>query len=353
MKRLLFLIFFLTSAAFANPAPNIGVGGEGVLLETQIYSRDLYDYDLHLSPWIGPAASTELKAAVVAWNPLQLSDFECELLARKLTDLNRYHNYLGEEIFEVLRFFSWRFTEAELGLTYPDEARVLVSSDQRVPIVNRHLKDILIQRATFSRLDERNKVALIIHEAVHALLHSFEGDIWTVGSMSEARQVTASFFDESNLRSPQYKKSILPSLAWGWLGASSFRYSTFKPISFTEKPSQWMFALMEDRISLVRIKITDDLSAEKVGALVRQSCQDFFAKNSKINYIEKQTQSVRSVTGDFYNDPKTGIRLFSVQVDYTTPMEFIEVAITTPTDCEKALWDYIARSIGMTALDHH
>lgn len=190
----------MSSISFADFF-KVGNAGEGILIDTGVYTRDLYDYNLHVSPWIGLEASPSLKMQVAAWNSLGLSEDEIHLLARKLTDLNKSHKYLGDEIFEALRFFTWQWTDQDLVLIEPDEVRTPVPPGQRIPIANRYLKSILVQRQNFARLDPANKIALLLHEAVYSLMKYRNGRHVRGPSLSITRQIVANFFDQKGLNS--------------------------------------------------------------------------------------------------------------------------------------------------------
>ena len=211
MKKILVLFSILLSLhADAGGFVIVGNGGEGVMIDGRIYNRDLYDFDLHFFPWIGPTRDPEIERALKDWNPLNLSVQQKDLLVRKLSDLENAEAHLGKVLALAFRVFSWRFTDGELVLIQPDQIRKVLDQSQRVSIANRHGQTVLIQKMSFSLLNDENKIALLIHEIVYALMrtsHSFDG-ISESPSLATTRQIVAGFFSFENLKNPAFVRFV-------------------------------------------------------------------------------------------------------------------------------------------------
>ncbi|KYG64792.1 hypothetical protein AZI86_11345 [Bdellovibrio bacteriovorus] len=180
----------------------VGSGGEGYESEGQIYTRDLYDYDLHKTPWFGNDRDPILEARLKNWDQLDLSAEERDLLLRKLTDLNARHPYLGDDIMMVLEYFRWSYSNEKLVLLEPDEIRKPIDKTKRVSIANRFINSILVERNAFQKLDSKNKIALLLHEAIYSLtdIHYNEKGMAVV-SVATARLITSTLFDKAALES--------------------------------------------------------------------------------------------------------------------------------------------------------
>ncbi|MBX3041986.1 MAG: hypothetical protein KF789_14865 [Bdellovibrionaceae bacterium] len=201
IRRLPFLaLLFFPLSLLAAPLFNstlVGNGGEGILTDdSRLYTRDLFELSLHENPAFGSESDPHLRAKLQIWNPLALSRQQQSLLLRKLTDIKKAFPPLAFGLVSVLQHYQWSYTDMPLVLL-EDESRLQIPTEKRVSIANRYLSSILIQRAEFEKLDDANKVALILHEAIYALVlpqkvaPSLEIEIQ---SAAFTRQVTALLF---------------------------------------------------------------------------------------------------------------------------------------------------------------
>lgn len=317
MKLWIFLIFTATLGyGLSAPADyfRVGNGGEGVLLADGVYTRDLHDFHLHRAPWFGQEVEASLLAKVTAWNPLALSPEECELLARKLTDLNRFYDFFGDDVMEVLQFFYWTLTDQDLVLIEPDEVTTPVYPQQRLAIANRHLGSILIHRENFARLNGPNKVALLIHEAVYSLMHYKEANRVVGQNLLKTRQLTAGFFDERQQQSPE---SLLPLLISSLRIDLKREKDMIAPISDTEERSKVRVVLVSASRSTKTFLVEKSEAKEIHHQRAQAACHEFFRDNTLLTKIELEFQPLRLVNFEKYKNAN-GSDQFGLRIEYST-----------------------------------
>lgn len=284
IKSFVFLmIFSLAKADYFF----IGNAGEGYLIDKGLFTRDLYDYDLHLQPWIGTNADPLLKKAVNKWNPLELSEHECDLLAQKLTDLNQAKKYLGDDFLLILQFFSWTWTNENLVLLQPDEIRRSIDESKRVSIANRYLQSIVINKASFQKLNSENKIALILHEVVFSLITT-EFNPQGIQSLSMARQIVAGLFNKQVLFSSGFLAMVnyLNIESPGAFDTTSTRAlkENFIYVQFNERPMD--FSRVLQKVSLKSL-------SRRSSKLANNLCTDYFRKNNVLGSMRLIFNSIR------------------------------------------------------------
>lgn len=169
---LLAVVFFLLSMP-AHARYFVGNGGEGIESETGLYLRDLFERDLHRLP---PStqlqsyeASPELQKKLSS--AFLLTPSQQKLLLLKLGDAERLYPCLGELLSKAIVSYTWLWSTTPLGLL-PEEGVIRSFPDsERVQIANRAGTTIHIHDQSWSRLDDLNKVGLILHEALYSLAY--------------------------------------------------------------------------------------------------------------------------------------------------------------------------------------
>lgn len=165
IKKILLLTLFSLSAHASYLF--IGNGGEGTLGQRgQIVLRDLYEEGCAEDPYIGadfsPLTETRLRNS-----PNLRLDYDSRLLARKINDLDLLSKNLGRVVLETILFYNWDYT-GNIRMS-PDSA---ANADlfPRFPLAYRLQKKISVDREKWQRMDDVQRVALIIHEAIYSLL---------------------------------------------------------------------------------------------------------------------------------------------------------------------------------------
>jgi hypothetical protein len=301
----LIILLFLTGApAFADYI-RVGNGGEGYLVNGVTYTRDLYDYDLHLKPWIGDYEDEVIRRQVEAWTNLNLSAQDQRILIRKLTDLNDARPYLGDDIIFVIRYFKFTLTDDTLYLIEPDEVRREINPSLRVPIANRLFSSILINRKHFESLNSENKAALIIHEAVYALMRLRLGSGNTSQSLSMTRYIVAAMFDAKTLQSKDFIDTLRKSLNVDDLPDTTYRpllVGTYRLV-LSSQQSPYFFTL---DISYHSYKHSTTLPAE-------EACRGFFRKSSHLDQVSISPNPKREVMAQTYFDSR-GVLQYAIRL---------------------------------------
>lgn len=175
--------FFISTLAFGNGF--VGNAGSGVSVHGALFVQDLYSVSAHLKPYIGP--SVDLRLAALKKFPFPIPE---TLLLQKLTDLNKAATHLGDFLILAMNEYDWILVDEELVLL--DEGNdpvALPAGAERVQLANRLQGLIRINSHGWSKLDDANKVALLIHEAVYSLLTPN-----LIKGAQSARYLTGQFF---------------------------------------------------------------------------------------------------------------------------------------------------------------
>lgn len=155
-------------APYAGPI-HVGNGGEGVLdLNGRLYVRDLYERGLHKSPYVGSDVDFQIAdkdRLIKLTGSLGVTN---ELMLRKLNDLNDISPGLGDIVWRAIDAHSWFFVPKLVPLSKQKGLTNL--SVTGVLIANRLREKIRIEKKLWSQLDEVNRLALIIHEALFSLM---------------------------------------------------------------------------------------------------------------------------------------------------------------------------------------
>lgn len=164
------LFFLFTLLCFSGPSFAsifVGNGGEGVVLEGQVYLRDLYDNHIHLDAKVGPQINQEIQKRVKKSPVLKLGVSE-DLLARKLTDLNYMSPRLGLYVLAAMDVYEWVFVDHQLAPIQGDGTPF--SEIEYIPLANRYLNTIRLQRQSWEKVPPVHRVALVIHEVLYSLM---------------------------------------------------------------------------------------------------------------------------------------------------------------------------------------
>ncbi|MGE3261020.1 MAG: hypothetical protein AB7K68_04495 [Bacteriovoracia bacterium] len=192
-------LIFISSVAFAGGSGFVGNGGDGVEIEGRLYVRDLVMLGIHESPFVGE--STDPRLPVFPTSRAMPFSFPRELLARKLTDLNRVAPGMGDFLLVSMKLYTWVLQDFPLTpINNPGDTVILPPGSKVVQIANRLGTTIRIHRESWNRLNDENKAALLIHEAVYSLVRPVreEGSKFFQPART-AQEITGAFFSSSFL----------------------------------------------------------------------------------------------------------------------------------------------------------
>lgn len=326
----LFSILVLSSSLCLADYLRVGNGGEGYLVLKTLYTRDLFEYDIHKTPWFGDQEDYLLKHHIQDWNPLQLSVKEHRLLVRKLTDLNRAQAFLGDDILAALQFFQWRYVDDALHLIEPDEVRRVINPDLRVPIANRLFQSILINKAHFQRLDAENKIALILHEAIYALIKPRYYTGRTNQSLSLTRQIVAGFFSEDTVFVPSFLSLLSEALNIEALHQTQFRPLVGGSYKVTLESSRSIRSYSMD--------LPEHYYKWKFEEYVEDACRGFFLRASHLSKVSFTQNARRTLSTQTYED-NNGLVQYAVNIKNafdSKPVTY-NFSITNKRECVRQL----------------
>jgi hypothetical protein len=193
--KLLFALLFISPLLHANGF--VGNGGNGIQLGSKIFVYDLFILSAHTKPYFGNEIDETLPS-LPSDEAFQFT-YSKTLLKRKLTDLNRIAPGLGDYILMSMKSYNWVLVDTPLTSIKIAKGAIKLPAGARVlQIANRSDLIIRINRAVWQKLDDANKIALLIHEAVFSLLRPIPDDAgFMVQPADVAYKITGSFFTNS------------------------------------------------------------------------------------------------------------------------------------------------------------
>ena len=198
MKWLSFLICLLTlNAAHAAPGGDvIGNGGDGVVIEGQLYLLDLVEFGNFKLPYFDPNSRAESSDLAVLKSISHLP-VDHSLLARKIGEIRALSPLLADSLLQAIRMYTWRLVSYEL-VDVGDENTVV--NLPRTQIAIRSRKAIMIFENELLRLNDANRVALILHEMIYAMITPVKtraASRLEYQQSSVAREINSYLFTES------------------------------------------------------------------------------------------------------------------------------------------------------------
>lgn len=163
-----FVLFTTLNSAMASSV-FIGNGGEGYKISNKLYVRDLVENGVYEHPFFGGRHDSNFVDLI---NPDLLNQLQLDrdLLNQKMNDIESIFPGLSQLLLKVAGLYSWTLISDSLGLL-PDDGQIIkVPYQERVQIANRSLLSIRLQRSYWQQLDDKNKIALFIHEIVFSML---------------------------------------------------------------------------------------------------------------------------------------------------------------------------------------
>lgn len=191
--RIFLSILMLLAATTASAGERVvGNGGDGVVIGGRLYLLDLVEGGNHENPYIGPNRTSKKNEEVLA-KALKNIPVEIELVSRKIRDVEKVSHTTAVALLYAIKFYNWRLVSYELANVEDEDTAVGLPLHQ---IAIRKQQQILINKKLFSAMDPANRVALIFHEAVYALLQPIK--VWDelVQPSYDARRINLYLFEE-------------------------------------------------------------------------------------------------------------------------------------------------------------
>jgi hypothetical protein len=185
-----------------------GHGGYAVELHGKTYLMDFVENGLEQNPFIVPytVVDAEILRNVEAIFHNENASFK-ELLAKKLSEINEYSSDLAFSYMGGIMSYNWIFVDFDLKPTPDIDTIAQLPGAKYIPLANRRQQTILVNKPTWDKLDDANKVGLILHELNYSLVVPvFDRLLVTNIDMRKAslkaRELTSYFFQ----RISQFKK---------------------------------------------------------------------------------------------------------------------------------------------------
>lgn len=293
MIRLLTISFLflpiLSCAAFGGTF--VGNGGDGIEIDGKLYLRDLVNLSLHKTPYFGAHIDSELPALP---DPTVMSlEYSKKLLAQKLTDLNEACPSMGDYLLATIKYYNWVLVDFPLTpITDPRDTIELPPGTKVVQIANRLGNTIRIQADAWNRLNDENKIALIIHEAIFSLTKltkvpfgMFEQSPYT------AREITGQLFSPSFLLKPA---SIIFDALKGSLNIPASLQSTN---AVRQAPKWvWFYGLVDSNKKIASHEIDlKKVDIDSLSGFVNRSCAEVNKLNKNSRYVVQSSWHSRPV----------------------------------------------------------
>ena len=167
MKKIFAMIVLFCQLTYAAPGGDvIGNGGDGVVINGQLYLLDLVEFGNFRAPYFDPSSQASA-SDIEQLNVLEDIPVDRDLIARKIAEIRKQSPLLAEVLLQGIRMYSWHLAAYEL-IDVGDENTVV--NLPRTQIAVRSRKTILVSETEVTRLDAANRVALVFHEAIYALI---------------------------------------------------------------------------------------------------------------------------------------------------------------------------------------
>lgn len=212
MKFILLLLALTSTPSLVSANGFVGNAGDGLEFDGKIVVYDLFSFGVHKNPYFG-VEKDPLFPSLPSYKEMGF-EYPKNLLQQKLTDLNSIAPGMGDYVLMAIKGYTWVLQDFPLTpIKRTDDPVILPAGSRLIQIANRLGMNIRIHKETWGRLDDANKVALIVHEAIFSLVRPMpvEGG-YEVQPSRTAREIVGAFFEES-----LYHKN--PSVIYGPLAA--------------------------------------------------------------------------------------------------------------------------------------
>lgn len=183
-------VLCFTTVAHAGLGTNSGGGGGGIVSGDHVYVVDLVEAGVESQPFFDPSVpSNKDFSSRISQALSSVPNVPVDLISQKLNEIYaQYDHLLPEEIIVTLETFDWQMLDFTLT-PIPDEHQVVnIPPQDQVQLAARIDGAVKLDSHLWSKLDAPNKAALIIHEAVYALVQTRSSD--------DARSVVGYLFSQ-------------------------------------------------------------------------------------------------------------------------------------------------------------
>lgn len=183
-------VILFSALSFASTQV-VGNGGDGFRDNGKIYSFDLFEHHMHRNAALSSEEPNPLHLARIRKSIPILSPELAWLLGAKLQQAYLISPSFALSILKAIEFYRWEFSSSRL----PDIDDENLGKNQQyknklVQLAVRSHYTITIDEVYFSSMDDVNKIALLFHEAAHAIIKPQTDDSGNF-DYQDAKQVRA------------------------------------------------------------------------------------------------------------------------------------------------------------------
>jgi hypothetical protein len=173
MKKLMtWTLFFLMPALTAFAGGETGNGGDGILRDNKVYLLDLVEAGTELTPYFNKSDEPDGRINAFLKKKLPIENTVIELISRKTKELYLKSPSLAYHVLAAINLYSWQFLNTHLR-DVPDDGDTIIDIPYRGDLVQlavRYKKEVKIDKSYWLFMDDANRAALILHEALYALI---------------------------------------------------------------------------------------------------------------------------------------------------------------------------------------
>ncbi len=194
------LIYLLTSILFCSPICSqtlaggfhVGNGGDGVIINKKVYLLDLVEAGLQNMTLPGTNLTIEPEWIECVESSLDSGNFPTKHIASKIYQIYKKNSELAHLLCQKMNLYNWNLTPLGLINVRDEDGVINLKNYHLVQLAVRFQNSIFIDQNYWNKLDELNKVALILHEIIYA---SLDPSKFTTGT--RAREIVAYAFKKN------------------------------------------------------------------------------------------------------------------------------------------------------------
>lgn len=192
MKKILILILFLLPVlSFAKEGHDQGNGGDALRIGDQLYMLDLVEAGVEKSPFFSKSIAMDKKYLQRMEKAFDSTSIPVALVAQKLSEVATFDKLFALSVIRSIELYSWRLVSSALVDIKDEDSSLDYRKEDLVQMAIRRDGTVRINREAWHLMNDENKAALVIHEAVYALIKPNQDKIQ---SSPRAREVTGYLF---------------------------------------------------------------------------------------------------------------------------------------------------------------
>jgi hypothetical protein len=168
-KLVLAVAAIISAQAWAGQDGN---GGDGIVIDNNVYTYDLVEHGLHKKHYFGdPLQVGEDIRSVLRAKLYALSSDVRELVGRKLEEVKAVDKVFFKSLLLTLGQYNWSVIEDFSLIEVDDEdgSDVNIPKERFRQVAVRSMRSIKLDQRLLAKMDSENIAAMVIHEVVYAM----------------------------------------------------------------------------------------------------------------------------------------------------------------------------------------